>query len=244
LTIHNASTTIYTKFKRSRARISFHIPRNVLFFLHCDCILPIFKRIRKKIFFLHAFSAKSPIHSSFTIFFDNRLHIQMFIRFCSRISRSQYFLSCNFRQMFLFSNLIFRGVSTITFLHQTWWQTRSQSYLSGFVANQFGFATNFWLTNKTKMCNIYLWGDFVSEFVIKFVGKMWWWKQRTFYRRNSNFPAHAFSFLLHAFSRCTFREMSPSSLTSWLRSAAAAEVTHCFCAVTMCNCHLEWSYGS
>jgi hypothetical protein len=38
------------------------------------------------------------------------------------------------------------------------------------------FATNFWLTNKTKMCDICLWVDFVSKFVIKFVGKMWWWK--------------------------------------------------------------------
>jgi hypothetical protein len=39
------------------------------------------------------------------------------------------------------------------------------------------FATNFWLTNKTKMCDICLWGNFVSKFVIKFVGKTWWWKR-------------------------------------------------------------------
>jgi hypothetical protein len=61
----------------------------------------------------------------------------------------------------------YRCVSTITFLQQTWWQTRLQSCLSEFVANQFGLQqTSDWQTRQKCVifvCEATLWASLSSS---------------------------------------------------------------------------------
>jgi hypothetical protein len=105
-------------------------------------------------------------------------------------------------------------------------------------------ATNFRLTDMTKMCDICLCGIFLREFVSKFVGKMWWWK-RTYRGRLFLHFGCAFWMCSKRFAAitCVFgMQQNKSPICSMqLRAAhrAASSAMYVFnvrfqCAISMC----------
>lgn len=98
---------------------------------------------------------------------------------CTDAARSRTWLPTGWERKQNKKVVALRCGSTIRFFQKTWWKNSITKWPQWVWGKLILSATNFWLTNMTKICDICLSSDFLSEFVIKCVTKMWWWK-RTF----------------------------------------------------------------